>query len=407
MGTRVVLTALRDEDSDRLFEWINDRALVVRSAPWRPVQRDEHDAWFAAVRTRPDLRIFAIRLTPGDQLIGSCQLHSVDADTRSAELQIRIGENWARGRGHGREAVDLLLAHAFGEMDLQRVTLHVFASNEAALALYRAAGFREGPGDEETVIEGRRERVLRMSITRPERARRNDVARRLVAIHQPNFFPWLGFFDKLARCDVFVLLDRVQFPRTGAGNPLNRTQVLVAGRPHWITVPVRRLGSDMVIRDVLIDETRDWRAKTTKTLRMNYARSPAFGHAMALVEGLMACSSERLAALNEHAIRCLAKELALGDVNVVRSSDLEVKGTSTHLLVEITRAVGGTGYLAGGGAAGYQEDALFGDAGLELVPQRFDPPAYPQPTDEPVRGLSIIDALMQCGVEGTRALLSR
>ena len=176
-AARVVLTPLRDEDSDRLFAWINDRALVVHSAPWRPVVRGEHDAWFAAVRARDDLRIFAIRLAEGDELIGSCQLHSIDPVAGSAELQIRIGEAHARGRGHGREAVDLLLDQAFGDMGLRRVTLHVFASNAPALQVYRKAGFREEPGHEEVVIEGRHQRVLRMSITPAQRARANDGRR--------------------------------------------------------------------------------------------------------------------------------------------------------------------------------------------------------------------------------------
>ena len=62
------------------------------------------------------------------------------------------------------------------------------------------------------------------------------VGERVVAIHQPNFLPWLGYFDKLARCDVFVLLDSVQFPKK-SGTWMNRVQVLVSGEPAWITVP--------------------------------------------------------------------------------------------------------------------------------------------------------------------------
>src|SRR4051812_42931598 len=94
-GRRVCLTALRDTDSERLFAWINDRELVVRSAPWRPVSHADHDAWFAAVRRRDDVRIFAIRVLADDELIGSCQLHSIDRADGSAELQIRIGERHA------------------------------------------------------------------------------------------------------------------------------------------------------------------------------------------------------------------------------------------------------------------------------------------------------------------------
>jgi RimJ/RimL family protein N-acetyltransferase len=138
------LAPLRDEDSDRLFAWINNRALVVTSAPFRPVARADHDAWFEAIRKRDDVRIFGIRKVDTDELIGSCQLHSIEPG-RTAELQIRIGERHEQGRGYGREAVELLLRHAFGLQGLEQVTLHVFESNAPARAVYRRTGFREVP----------------------------------------------------------------------------------------------------------------------------------------------------------------------------------------------------------------------------------------------------------------------
>jgi RimJ/RimL family protein N-acetyltransferase len=361
---RVVLTPLRDEDSDRLFTWINDRELVVRSAPFHQVARADHDAWFASVRERDDVRIFAIRRIDGDELIGSCQLHSIEPG-RSAELQIRIGERREQGKGYGREAVELLLREAFGPLGLRRVTLHVFASNAPARAVYAKAGFRELPGVRETVeIDGRAEPVLRMAVGG------------LVAIHQPNFFPWLGYFDKLARADTFVLLDTVEFSK---GSRSNRVEVLVNGEPRWITAPLRRATLSGPIRDVLIDETRDWRAKLVKTLRQNYPRADA----LPLVEELVCHDGERLAAYNEHAIRRLADTLGL-TTTIVRASDLDVQGSATELLVDIVRAVGGTAYLAGGGARGYQQDARFSTSGIDLVQQNFDAP----------HGLSILHALL-------------
>jgi RimJ/RimL family protein N-acetyltransferase len=371
---RVRLTALRDEDSDRLFAWINDRELVVRSAPFRPVARADHDAWFASIREREDVRIFGIRLVETDELIGSCQLHSIEPGD-SAELQIRIGERHQRGRGYGREAVALLLRHGFQELGLRRVTLHVFESNAPARAVYQANGFRDQPSPlEEVEVEGRRERVLRMAVGRP----------RLVAIHQPNFLPWLGFFDKLRRSDVFVLLDTAPFPNRSR---INRSQVLVGGKPHWLTVPIRRALVGEPIREMLIDDERDWRAKMVKTLEQSYAHARAFDAVMPLIEQLIGYRSERLAEYNEQAIRRIAAELAVTDATIVRASDLGVEGKATRLLIDIVRAVDGTAYLAGGGAGGYQEDELFAEAGLGLVYQEFQPP-------DAAGGLSVVHALL-------------
>jgi hypothetical protein len=207
---------------------------------------------------------------------------------------------------------------------------------------------------------------------------------RLVAIHQPNFLPWLGFFDKLRRADVFVLLDTVPFPNRSR---INRVQVLVGDKPHWLTVPIRRSGVGEPIREMLIDEDRDWRSKLVKTLRQSYARAPGFDTFMPLVEELIDCRSERLAEYNEQAIRRIADVLGISGATITRASDLGVDGRATRLLIDIVHAVGGSAYLAGGGAGGYQEDALFAEAGLDLVYQDFEPPAGAD-------GLSVVHAML-------------
>ena len=147
----IALDPLRDEDSDALFAWINDRELVELSATFRSVSRTEHDAWFASVRTREDVAIFAIR--EDGRLVGSCQL-IVEGD--EAELRIRIAAADARGRGLGTEAVRLLLEHAFGALGLRRVWLQVFAHNARAIRAYEKAGFvrcGEGGGGATVLME--------------------------------------------------------------------------------------------------------------------------------------------------------------------------------------------------------------------------------------------------------------
>lgn len=142
-GDRIMLAPLREYDSRTLFGWINQRDDVLLSAPYKPVHSADHAEWFDAIRNASDTVIFGIRLVEDDRLVGSCQLHGIDPRARSAELQIRIGEGDARGIGLGTEALKLLLRHGFDDLNLRRIWLRVFATNERAIRVYVTEGFVE------------------------------------------------------------------------------------------------------------------------------------------------------------------------------------------------------------------------------------------------------------------------
>jgi hypothetical protein len=215
------------------------------------------------------------------------------------------------------------------------------------------------------------------------------------AIHQPNFFPWLGYFDKIRCADTFVFLDAVSYPKSGSGmgSWVNRVRIDIQGRPGWFGCPIRRWSGPLAIRDVRIAETKPWRHKLRRTLEINYKRAPGFDRAMALLQPLLEFPTDHLAGFNEHAVRKIAAALGL-ECRFLRQSDLPVVGRSTALLIEIVEAVGADTYLAGQGAAGYQEDRLFASRGIELLQQNFEPTPYGK-TDGFRPGLSVIDYLMR------------
>jgi RimJ/RimL family protein N-acetyltransferase len=164
-GDQISLAPLRDEDVEPLFEWINDRELVLLNARYKPVHESDHTAWFAAIRESEDVVIFGIRRNDDDSLIGSCQLVAIDPVHRLAELQIRIADPEQRGRGYGSEAVRLLVDHAFRDLGLRRVQLAVFADNAPAIRAYEKAGFaQEGVLREGAFIDGSARDVVVMGI---------------------------------------------------------------------------------------------------------------------------------------------------------------------------------------------------------------------------------------------------
>lgn len=229
----------------------------------------------------------------------------------------------------------------------------------------------------------------------------------LVAIHQPTFLPWLGWWDKLVRADVFVVLDDVQFPKKG-GTWMNRVRMLVGGQARWVTVPVdRAFHGTRAVREMRVDPAKPWRDEILRTVASSYASAPHLHAVLPALEEALAVETELLCELNERAIRILAERLELDAAKLVRQSALGVSGRGTRLLVELTRSVGGDTYLSGDGADGYLEEDAFAGAGLELRYQEFSPPPYPQSVAGHVPGLSIVDALMSCGWEGVRRLVTR
>ncbi len=164
---RVVLSALTRDDSSTLFRWINDRAEVLLGSAYHPVHELQHDEWFHGVQQQANLVIFGIRLADTQELIGSCQLRSIDWIHRTADLQIRIGDSRHRGHGYGTEAVRQLLHFAFHDLNLRRVSLQVFAANAVAVRVYEKAGFvREALLREAAYIDGRYVDVIVMGALR-------------------------------------------------------------------------------------------------------------------------------------------------------------------------------------------------------------------------------------------------
>lgn len=217
---------------------------------------------------------------------------------------------------------------------------------------------------------------------------------RICAIHQPNFFPWLGYFDKIRRSDVFVFLDAVAYPKSGnsMGSWCNRVRIDVQGKPRWAACAVRREHGEQKISDVMIDDDRPWRHNLLRTLALNYRRSPNFERAMATLEPLVLHAEARLAEFNIYTVRKLSDILGV-DAKFCRQSELPARGRATDLLIAITRAVKCDAYLCGGGAEGYQQDTQFSHQGIRLLHENFQTDPYRVP-DRFIPGLSVIDYLM-------------
>jgi len=200
-------------------------------------------------------------------------------------------------------------------------------------------------------------------------------------------------------------MDNAQFSKTG-GTWTNRVQIVINGEPAWLTMPIVRAYHGLrSVREMQITDDPGWRSKLLRTIEHNYRKAPHFSGVFQWLEGLVNNRTSDLADYNLAAIRAICEALEL-HTPIQLGSELAVEGRATDLLVSMVKTVGGTAYLAGGGSAGYQEDEKFHEAGVQLIYQEFQHPTYPQFNTASFKpGLSIVDALMNCGFSGTADLL--
>ena len=202
-----------------------------------------------------------------------------------------------------------------------------------------------------------------------------------VAIHQPNFAPWLGYFHKFAQCDLFVFLDDAQFSKNGYTN-----RVRIRGS-RWLTIPVSTsLGTP--INECLVGNSK-FLQRVEGQLRAAYGASAVVE---AFLEQVGTVESERLVDVNYVTIDFLARELGVKTASV-RASELGVATTGTQRLVDIVRSVDGTSYLSVAVGHSYQDPGLFAQAGIQLEYTDFRHPVYDQGDTDFVPGLSALDFL--------------
>lgn len=220
----------------------------------------------------------------------------------------------------------------------------------------------------------------------------------LIGIHQPEAFPWLGFFDKLFQSDVFVLLDTVQFEKNYYQN---RNRIRTRDGWAWITLPVLTKGrSSQAIAEVEINDAVEWRRKIKGTIEQHYRKAAHWAEYRDGLWEILDHPCERLADFNIAVIGWLSEALGVRR-RMVRASTLGVAGNQSALLLNICRSLGATAYLSGVSGRTYLEAGLFQQAGIAVRFQEFHHPIYPQCYQPFVPQMSALDLLF---TQGPRAL---
>ncbi len=221
-------------------------------------------------------------------------------------------------------------------------------------------------------------------------------------ILQPSYIPWRGYFHQIAKSDVFVFYDDVQFDKRGWRN---RNQIKTPQGKQWLTIPVYSKGTQtehISICQIKIVWDSPWNMAHWKAIQMAYSKAPYFNTYAPMLEEIYNQHPENLADFTIETTIALARALGINNTKFIRSSELNTSGQKTDHLIQVLKAVGATHYISGPSAQDYIEDEKFNQAGITLEYMVYNYPEYTQlyPPFEPQ--VSILDLLFMTGPDAIK-----
>lgn len=218
----------------------------------------------------------------------------------------------------------------------------------------------------------------------------------IVGIHQPNYLPYLGFFDKLKKSDVFIVYDDAQFNK---GDFQHRNKIRIHHGSKWLTVPVEKkhipINQIKIRNDIQIDNTK-WMDNHFKQIYDNYSKAPYFNKYQSQLLDIYSETYDFLVDININLIKFLSNAFDI-KTKVVFSSELDLNFTSTEKIIELVKAVGGDTYLSGPAGINYLDKEMLKTQEIDLVFQGYEHPVYKQQYDGFVPYMSSLDLLLNEG----------
>lgn len=226
----------------------------------------------------------------------------------------------------------------------------------------------------------------------------------ICTIHQPNYLPYLGFFEKAYNSDIFVLYDTTQFKKN---DWQNRNKLCTGNSWQWISLPILH-DFGQKIMEVKIKNPGKNLAKNWRSIKVIYGRAPFFKVYAPAYENIYNSDIELISELNSKIILTASAQLGL-KTKFVKSSELpDITTTSTQALIDITRYVNADTYISGAEGINYLDMDLWNSSGLKIIFQKYHHPVYKQfNSDEFQPYMNILDLIFNCGPESLEVLLGR
>ncbi|QLC22269.1 WbqC family protein [Parasphingopyxis sp. CP4] len=224
-----------------------------------------------------------------------------------------------------------------------------------------------------------------------------------IAIMQPVYLPWLGYFEQMALADEFMFLDDVQYTKN---DWRNRNRIRTIDGWMWVTVPVRRASLKKHLGAVEINYDHQWPRHQLRAIRRNYAPTLYFGEFYGMIEAAYGERPKRLVDLTIPLVRAFADFLGINPPITLSSAVARSSNSRLERIVELCRARGAGRVYTGPAAQSYMDIEFMHDHQIEIAYQDYQHPVYRQHFEGFESHMSIIDLLMNCGPKSRDILLS-
>ncbi|MDR2438718.1 MAG: WbqC family protein [Planctomycetaceae bacterium] len=216
----------------------------------------------------------------------------------------------------------------------------------------------------------------------------------ILSAHQPAYLPWLGYLHKIAICDIFVILDDVQFEKNSF---TNRNKIKTPQGEHWLTIPVQNKSHlEKVISQLEIDNKTSWRDKHRKTISQIYKKAPFYKEFADWLEKIYSQEWTNLVDLTEQMNDHFLKQIGI-TTKLIRQSELNCSKKKQELILELCEKTKADIYISGSLGKNYIDPQYFTDHGIRIYFQEYHHPAYPQLYGEFLPYMSCLDLLMNVG----------
>jgi hypothetical protein len=225
---------------------------------------------------------------------------------------------------------------------------------------------------------------------------------KVVTIHQPNYLPWLGFFAKAKRSDVFVILDTVEYSKNSV---INRNKIRIKDGWCYLTIPVEKKYHEALIKDVALPSDGKWQKNHWATIEANYGKAEFFTSHRDFFKGTYEKDYRFLHEINTDIIKYLMECFRIHP-QLVKASELGIDPSlkKTDLLLDILKKTGASKYLSGPSGKDYLEEGKFEKEGVSLEYFSYPHPEYKQRYQGFVPNLSAIDLLFNLGEKSAELL---